>query len=58
MIYYTLIEHSVQISHSSHYTAWSELFTFMLIVFKLLFKNSDESTAWHGIELIDHANQF
>ena len=27
----------------------------MLIVFKLLFKSSNESTAWHRIELIDHA---
>ena len=27
----------------------------MLIVFTLLFKSSNESTAWHYIELINHA---
>ena len=27
----------------------------MLIVFELLFKSSNESTAWHYIELISHA---
>ena len=34
------------------YTAWAKSFTF--IVFKLPFKSSSESTAWHCIELIDH----
>ena len=43
---------SMDYSHCSHYIAWSK---FMLIAFALLFKSSNESTAWYCIKLFDHA---
>ena len=48
---------STDYNHCSHYSAWSKSFTFyMLVVFKLFFKlSSSETTAWHCIELLDHA---
>ena len=55
IVIYSNIAFSTDCSHCSH---WSKSFTFMHINFlyiSLLFKSSNESTAWYCIELIDHA---
>ena len=40
IVLYSNRAYSTDYNHCSHYTGWSKSFTFMLIVFKLLFKSS------------------